>query len=240
MIQSRIFVSSRGTFTPRTYKGNILPTVFMFDWLRSPNRSGNFKQFARMSSPTASAAQRPGKRTRRPENVPGPLWVDTKCIDCDACRWLAANTFKRVGEASAVTSQPAPGTPEHHAALQALLSCPTFSIHLDGPAPGELAAARDSFPLAIPGTSACFHLGHHAQASYGAAPFLVVRGQGNIMIDVPRWSPQLAQRIDAVGGVKYIFLTHRDDVGDHERWANHLGAQRIIHSLEANARQGTE
>ena len=211
-------------------------------------RSGSFNLLGRMSSPehrtTTSAAHSPGKRYRRPENIPGPLWVDTKCIDCDTCRWMAPETFIAVAgasaaSASAVTFQPAPGTPERHAALQALLSCPTFSIHLDAPEPGELAAARDSFPMLIPGTVGCYHLGHHDEASYGAASYLIVRPQGNIMIDVPRMSPQLAQRIDALGGVKYMFLTHRDDVGSHGKWASRLGAQRIIHSEEASARQGT-
>lgn len=37
-----------------------------------------------------------------------------------------------------------------------------------------------------------------------------------------------------------MFLTHKDDVGDHDKWAAHLGATRILHSLECNARQGTD
>ena len=36
-----------------------------------------------------------------------------------------------------------------------------------------------------------------------------------------------------------MFLTHRDDVADHARWAQELGVQRIIHKVEANSRQGT-
>jgi ferredoxin len=181
------------------------------------------------------------KRQRRPENVPGPIFVDHTCIDCDTCRWMAPETFTAINGASATSHQPEHGSAERHAALQALMSCPTFSIHVEDASPGELAAARDSFPLAIPGTKNVYHLGHHSERTYGAAPFLITRpGLGNIMIDVPRWSPQLAQRIQAVGGVKYIFLSHRDDVAGHDRWAAHLGAKRIIHELEANSRQGTE
>ena len=30
-----------------------------------------------------------------------------------------------------------------------------------------------------------------------------------------------------------MFLTHRDDVADHERFRHHFGAERIIHELEA-------
>lgn len=154
---------------------------------------------------------------------------------------MAPETFTAINGASATSVQPDRGSPERHAALQALLSCPTFSIHVEDSSPGELAAARDSFPLPISGTKNVCHLGHHAEQSYGAAPYLIVRpGLGNIMVDVPRWSPQLAQRIQAVGGAKYIFLSHRDDVFGHDRWAQHLGSKRIIHALEANTRQGTD
>ncbi len=44
----------------------------------------------------------------------------------------------------------------------------------------------------------------------------------------------------ALGGVKYIFLTHRDDVADHDSWAAEFGAERIIHASECNSQQGTE
>ena len=43
-----------------------------------------------------------------------------------------------------------------------------------------------------------------------------------------------------MGGVRYIFLTHRDDVADHAKWAAEFGAERIIHESECNAQQGTE
>ena len=55
-----------------------------------------------------------------------------------------------------------------------------------------------------------------------------------------RYNPVLAKQLERLGGVRYMFLTHRDDVGDHERWAQHFGAQRILHSLECNERQGTD
>ena len=44
----------------------------------------------------------------------------------------------------------------------------------------------------------------------------------------------------ALGGAKYIFLTHRDDVADHVKWAEALGAQRIMHIDETNPAQKTE
>lgn len=65
--------------------------------------------------------------------------------------------------------------------------------------------------------------------------------QGNLLVDVPRWTPLLAQRLQQLGGVRWVFLTHRDDVSDHAAWAAHFPAcQRIIHAKEVNRRQGTE
>lgn len=42
-----------------------------------------------------------------------------------------------------------------------------------------------------------------------------------------------------MGGVRYILLTHRDDVSDHAHWAQALGCTRIMHKLEVSQSQGT-
>lgn len=44
----------------------------------------------------------------------------------------------------------------------------------------------------------------------------------------------------AMGGAKYMVFSHKDDVADHAKWAEALGAQRIIHKGETTRRQGTE
>ena len=43
-----------------------------------------------------------------------------------------------------------------------------------------------------------------------------------------------------LGGAKYHFLTHQDDVAGHDKWCEALGTERIIHSTETNSSQGTE
>src|SRR5262249_27455382 len=43
---------------------------------------------------------------RLPENVPGPFFVDSTCINCDTCRQLAPATFGDNGQFSFVASQP--------------------------------------------------------------------------------------------------------------------------------------
>ena len=64
---------------------------------------------------------------RRTENVNGNFYVDSTCIDCDTCRWMAPEIYKREGDQSAVHHQP-DNEKERLAAMQALLSCPTVSI----------------------------------------------------------------------------------------------------------------
>lgn len=36
--------------------------------------------------------------------------------------------------------------------------------------------------------------------------------------------------------VRAVYLTHVDDVADHERWAERLGCSRIIHEAEVGER----
>jgi ferredoxin len=64
---------------------------------------------------------------KRTENMSGDFYVDSTCIDCDTCRWMAPEVFHRDSDQSAVFHQPA-NPNERLRALQALLSCPTASI----------------------------------------------------------------------------------------------------------------
>src|SRR5204862_1696276 len=64
---------------------------------------------------------------RLPQNVEGDFYVDDSCIDCDACRQIAPETFRDHGDQSSVGRQPS--TPEDiNRALMALVACPTASI----------------------------------------------------------------------------------------------------------------
>jgi ferredoxin len=72
------------------------------------------------------------KNLKNQENVVGRYYADTSCIDCDMCRNIAPNTFKRSDSGySYVYRQPQ--TPEEIAeAEEALTSCPTETIGNDG------------------------------------------------------------------------------------------------------------
>ena len=77
---------------------------------------------ARNMSTAASKDPRQG-------NVDGQFFVDHTCIDCDTCRWMAPESFARVGSGSAVVQQPR-NEAERLAAMQATLSCPTYVLSL--------------------------------------------------------------------------------------------------------------
>ncbi|KQK02123.1 uncharacterized protein LOC100829301 [Brachypodium distachyon] len=180
---------------------------------------------AASSSPPAALDH----RRRRRQNVSGEFFVDERCIDCSTCRWMAPEVFKRVDGLSAVAAQPSSGD-DRTKALQALLSCPTASIHTEKPAK-DILQVHSTFPLPIaddlPGVYLC---GYHSESSYGATSYLIVHPEGNIMVDSPRYTPKLVNQIEKLGGARYMFLTHIDDVADHRKWAERLKCERIIHS----------
>src|SRR5262249_34680845 len=72
---------------------------------------------------------------------------------------------------------------------------------------------------------------------------LLVRPQergGNVLVDSPRFAGPLVSKIRALGGVRTLFLTHRDDVADHARYAREFGCERILHAADGAARLGVE
>ncbi len=165
---------------------------------------------------------------RRSQNVSGDFYVDSTCIDCDTCRWMTPEVFHRAGDQSVVYHQPASET-ERLRALQALLACPTASIGTVEK-PKDIKDAQQSFPILV--AENVYHCGYHAENSYGAASYLIVRSQGNILVDSPRFTPPLVKRIEEIGGIRYMYLTHRDDVADHQKYAEHFGCERILHKDE--------
>ncbi|VVB10535.1 unnamed protein product [Arabis nemorensis] len=171
-----------------------------------------------------------GNPRRRTQNVDGDIFVDNTCIDCDTCRWMVPEVFTRVDNMSAVIKQPT-CKEERLNALQALLSCPTGSIRTETP-PTDIGDAQETFPLALDNDTlpGVFHCGFHSKKSYGATPYLILHREGNILVDSPRYTEKLAKKIEMMGGVRYMFLTHRDDVADHKKWADRFKCTRILHS----------
>ena len=59
--------------------------------------------------------------------------------------------------------------------------------------------------------------------------------EGNILVDSPRFVAPRMKNIEAMGGIRYLYLTHRDDVADHQQYHDHFGCDRILHADEINA-----
>ena len=175
---------------------------------------------------------------RLPENVPGDFYVDDSCIDCDACRQLAPAVFRDHGDQSSVFHQPE-GDGEALAALKALVACPTASIGTTR----RYDARRgvEAFPERV--DTNVYFCGFTSESSFGAWSYLVVRSAeegGNVLVDSPRFTRPLVRKLEALGGVSTIFLTHRDDVADQEKYARHFQAARVMHEDDDAARYGVE
>lgn len=163
-------------------------------------------------------------------NVEGEFYVDSRCINCDACRQLAPDVFGEKNGYSHVKKQPTTEE-ERREAFRALLSCPVQAI---GTESGDLGRQyKDDFPLLL--EENVYYLGFNSSKSYGANSYFVNDVNGNWMIDSPRYHEHLVRKIRDVGGLEYIFLTHQDDVADADKYADIFGARVIIHQDDSMA-----
>ena len=165
---------------------------------------------------------------RHPANAAGDWFVDERCIDCDTCRQMAPAVFAAAGDQSVVRHQP-DDAGDLRDAFRAMVACPTQSI-------GSVARVRPPrglFPEVVtPGVYAC---GFHSEHSFGAWSYFIERPDGNLLVDSPRWTCQLAEPIAERGGLAHVLLTHRDDVADAARYAERFGARVWIHDADRRA-----
>jgi glyoxylase-like metal-dependent hydrolase (beta-lactamase superfamily II) len=166
---------------------------------------------------------------RHPDNVPGDWYVDDRCVACDVARQHAPGLItSTAGGQSVVTRQPA--SPEEEMTLwRAALACPTRSIGTTSRRP----APPGVFPLQVaPGVFLC---GHNDLRSFGAHAWLVPQASDPFLVDAPRWNRTLARAIEDAGGIDHVLLTHRDDIADAQRYAEHFGARVWIHDADRDA-----
>ncbi len=169
-------------------------------------------------------------KKRVSENVAGEFFVDSTCIDCDTCRQLAPGIFDDAGNNSFVRSQPR-NPEETRAATLALLACPTGSIgtlHANGS-----SVLMKDFPLPI--EDGVFYCGFNSPKSFGGNSYFIQHPRGNWLVDSPKFLPHLARQFTEMGGIRYIFPTHRDDVADAAKYAEKFAA-RGFYSREGGSR----
>lgn len=170
-------------------------------------------------------------------NVVGDFFVDSTCINCDTCRQLAPATFREEGEYSAVYLQPET-EPERQDAWRALIACPVGSIGTVEKDKAHLLQAMESFPLHLEGS--VYYNGFNSEKSFGANSYFIRRAEGNWLVDSPRYVAHLVEAFERMGGIRYVFLSHEDDVADAARYARHFKATRIIHEKDADAMPDAE
>lgn len=176
-------------------------------------------------------------RKRLESNVDGNFFVDATCINCDTCRQLAPESFAEQGDFSAVVRQPE-GPAELQQAYQALLACPVGAIGTLQSDKGALREAMERFPILLAG--GVYYNGFNSEKSFGGNSYFIRHPAGNWLIDSPRYIGRLIDTFEAWGGIRYIFLTHEDDVAESSRYAARFRAARIIHRADAAAAPGAE
>src|SRR6185295_12180547 len=97
---------------------------------------------------------------RLPQNVEGDFYVNDSCIDCDACRQIAPETFRDHGDQSSVGHQPE-SQEAINRAMMALVACPTASIGTVSRRNARAAAL--AFPSPV--VSNVFFCGYTSEAS---------------------------------------------------------------------------
>lgn len=169
-------------------------------------------------------------KKKRLQNIEGSFYVDSDCINCGACYWIAPQTFEEIKGMSAVYAQPS--EKEEADAYRALLSCPVNSIGVEGDS--KVAKATKELPFEI--QEGVYHCGYHAESSYGAASFYVVRDEGNILFDSPRYVKQLENSFKELGGISLQLLSHKDDVADTDKYWQAFQGERYLHRDDATSK----
>jgi glyoxylase-like metal-dependent hydrolase (beta-lactamase superfamily II) len=167
-------------------------------------------------------------KDRNPDSAPGDWYIDTHCIDCLASAAVAPGLIVERNDKCVFARQPR--TPEEErAAWRAVLVCPTASVGTVA----RRAPPPDLFPQELaPGVFRC---GYNARSSYGAHSYFAARPSGNLLVDAPRFTGKLVRFFRDGGGIAHVLLTHRDDVGDAERYAREFGARVWIHEADRAA-----
>lgn len=164
-------------------------------------------------------------------NVAGDFFVDSSCIDCDACRIFAPAVFEDAGGQSAVFHQPE-SADELLAAQKALISCPTASIGTV--AKHDMREALAALPEHV--DAEVFRCGYTSESSFGAVSYLIRHPGGNVLVDSPRFAAPLVKNIETMGGVRTMLLTHQDDVADHAKFHERFACERVLHRDDVRSR----
>ena len=141
---------------------------------------------------------------------------------------MAPGLIVERGDKSVFARQPA-NAEEEMKAWRAMLVCPTASVRRES----KKARPDGIFPQELaPGVYRC---GFNSKDSYGAHSYFVVRPEGNLLVDSPRYAGELKKFFERAGGISDILLSHQDDVADADKYAESFGARVWIHKHDGRA-----
>ncbi|HVJ89603.1 MAG TPA: MBL fold metallo-hydrolase [Labilithrix sp.] len=188
----------------------------------------------------------------------GQLYVTRRCCGGGTCRNFAPELFGEVIPTSQEASCPAPlpgsyeegaftgvlrqprSKEEYLAARAAAAACGFGAIRLKRPPrlPGsdEAAPVWTEWPRRLEDN--VWVIGQPSTRNYGALAYFIELPGGGILVDVPKPSEQLFRWLEARGGVRWLFLSHRDHVQHHAEFAARFpNCKRVIGSADVNRRQ---
>lgn len=166
------------------------------------------------------------------QNIEGDFFVDTRCIGCSVCKNINSNIFELENNLSYVKKQ-AKTKEEIEDTLLAIVSCPVSSIGTTK-SKDLLKEYVKTLPKKI--EENIYFCSFTAKSSYGATAYFIKRGNGNILIDSPKFDKRLVENIEVLGGIKYIYLTHKDDIADFEKYKDYFNSKVIFHEDDFNKR----
>jgi len=165
---------------------------------------------------------------RLSQNSPGEFFVDSTCIDCDACRQIAPGVYAELDEGYSFVHHQPDNETEQQRALMALVTCPTGSIGTSHKL--DIKPGIQLLPEVV--EENVYFCGFNSESSFGASSYFIRRPEGNVLVDSPRAARPLLKKLESMGGVKLMFLTHRDDVADHAEFNKHFGCDRVLHRAD--------
>jgi len=73
-----------------------------------------------------------------------------------------------------------------------------------------------------------------SSSTYGGKGFLVTGPKYNLMVDTPACTRRVLDAVRIVGGLRYVFLSHRDEIGEIADLHRATGGAVIMHRSEAD------
>jgi glyoxylase-like metal-dependent hydrolase (beta-lactamase superfamily II) len=183
------------------------------------------------------------------------VFITRKCCGSGLCRNIAPSIFGEVrrdaaetpglgliegswesGAFTGVISQPRTWQ-ELDAARTAAAGCGFNAIKVGKPRVTRDGAQRspiwNDWPRQV--DDGVWALGQPSTSNYGAFAYFIEHPDGNVLVDLPRPNDELFAWLDAHGGVRWIFLTHKDHVQHHAEYAARFPeAQRILGRADVN------